>query len=267
MNYQEICFHAIDIIKKTAVFIANERKNFSLSAVEHKGKSDLVSYVDKTAEKQLVDNLGELLPQSGFIAEEGTTTEKGDRFNWIIDPLDGTTNFVHGAPPYAISVALMENSEIVIGIVYEITLDECFFSWKNAPAYLNGQIIRTSKASTHIDALVATGFPYNNFSSADAYMKLLHEVMEKTQGIRRLGSAATDLAYVAAGRYDAFWEYGLNAWDVAAGAFLVQQAGGKVSDFNGGNNYCFGNEIVASNSNYFDEFYQLVNQFLGKTND
>ncbi|MCL3781647.1 inositol monophosphatase [Prolixibacteraceae bacterium JC049] len=264
MNYKEICFQAIEIVEKTGAFIANERKNFSMSAVEHKGKADLVSYVDKTAERKLIDGLEQLILESGFIAEEGTETKKGEQFNWIIDPLDGTTNFVHGVPPYAISVALTEGDEVVIGIVYEITLDECFFSWKGAPAYLNGQVINVSKAKTHSEALVATGFPYTNFSQMDAYIELMREVMESTQGIRRLGSAATDLAYVAAGRYDAFWEYGLNAWDVAAGAFLVQQAGGKVSDFNGGGNYIFGREMVASNENYFNDFYQMVNQYLGE---
>lgn len=263
MNYQEIGYHTIELVKKVGSFISTERKSFSLERVEHKGKSDLVSYVDKTAEERLVEGLSELVPQAGFIAEEGTSSPK-EGMNWIIDPLDGTTNFVHGTPPYAISVALAQENEVVLGVVYEITSDECFFSWKGAPVYLNGEEIKTSATPQMSDMLVATGFPYTNFTCLDNYMELMKEIMHETQGIRRMGSAATDLAYVAAGRYDGFWEYGLNPWDVAAGSFLVKQAGGKVSDFNGGDNYMFGGEMVASNSIVFADFLNTVKSHLGK---
>jgi len=221
-----------------------------------------VTYVDKTAEQMIVDGLLKLLPESGFIAEEGTSDKKGETYNWIIDPLDGTTNYIHGLPPHAISIALMENDKAVIGIVYEICLDECFYTWRGAKAYLNGKEIKVSTAKTVKDSLVATGFPYFDYSKLEPFIKSLAYFMKNSHGMRRIGSAATDLAYVACGRFDAFYEYSLSPWDVAAGAFLVEQAGGKVSDFGGGNDYIFGKEIVATNSNIFNEFLNVVKTHL-----
>jgi len=205
-----------------------------------------------------------LVPEAGFIAEEGTETLTGEQYNWIIDPLDGTTNYIHGFSPFAISIALKKDDLIVLGVVYEISLNECFYSWEGAPAYLNGEIIQVSKATSIESSLVGTGFPYRDFEQLDTYMDLLKFLCINSQGIRRPGSAATDLAYVACGRFDAFYEYGLQAWDVAAGAFLVQQAGGKVCDFKGKNNYIFGQEIIATNPNNFLEFKNCVQKFMLK---
>jgi myo-inositol-1(or 4)-monophosphatase len=199
-----------------------------------------------------------LVPGSGFIAEEGTSTQTGNIYNWIIDPLDGTTNFIHGIPCFAISIALMRDKELVMGIIYEVNMDECFYAWEGSKAYLNGKEISVSKAATLSDSLIATGFPYYDYSRMKEYMEVFDHFMKHTHGLRRLGSAATDLAYVACGRFEGFYEYSLQAWDVAAGAFLVQQAGGKVTDFSGGNNFIFGKEIIAGNTACFDEFSNAI---------
>jgi myo-inositol-1(or 4)-monophosphatase len=247
MDYQALCLSVCVQARAAGKFIANERAHFDLSKVENKGLHDLVSYVDKTSERQLVDSLQNLLPEAGFIVEEGTSTKHGERFNWVIDPLDGTTNFISGVPVYAVSIGLLEADELVLGVVYEIGHDECFYAWKGSKAYLNGEEIHVSTTATISDALLATGFPYSNFEQLDNYLALLKWSITEARGVRRLGSAATDLVYVACGRFDAFFEYDLKPWDVAAGAFIVKQAGGNVFDYSGGNQYIFGGEIIASN--------------------
>ena len=228
--------------------MAEERKRFDVSMIKTKGLHDLVSYVDKESEKRIIRQLSEFLPESGFIAEEGTSDKHGERYNWVIDPLDGTTNFIQGVPVYAVSIGLLDGDELVLGVVYEVGRDECFYAWKNGGAYLNGELIRVSNIATSHDALLATGFPYSNFEQLDKYMSLLKWAMTEARGVRRLGSAATDLAYVACGRFDSFFEYDLKPWDVAAGVLIVKEAGGVVTDFGAGNDYLFGGEIIASNS-------------------
>jgi len=202
------------------------------------------------------------LPESGFIAEEGTSSKHGERYNWVIDPLDGTTNYIQGVPIYAVSIGLLDGDELVVGVVYEVGLDECFYAWKKGGAYMNGEPIRVSERDDIHDALLATGFPYSNFDQLDEYLALLKWTMTNARGVRRLGSAATDLAYVACGRFDAFWEYDLKPWDVAAGALIVKEAGGVVTDFNGGNNYIFGGEIIASNALLGDLMLEKVGNFM-----
>src|ERR1035437_3908233 len=242
IELDNLCQEVCQLTRKVGAFIRTEQIKFSSSSVEIKGKNDFVSYVDKSSEKQLVEVLSKLLPESGFIAEEGTSTKKGEIYNWIIDPLDGTTNFIHGIPCFAISIALMRNNELVLGVIYEINLDECFYAWEGSKAFMNEKKIQVSKAATLADSLIATGFPYYDYSKMDNYMKLFNYFMKHTHGLRRLGSAATDLAYVACGRFDGFYEYSLQPWDVAAGAFIVKQAGGNVTDFKGGTNFIFGKE-------------------------
>jgi myo-inositol-1(or 4)-monophosphatase len=261
MNLENLCFDVQGIAKIAGVFISDERKKIRIQDVEVKGKANFVSYVDKQAEKLIVDELKKLLPGSGFIAEEGTGINNGEKYKWIIDPLDGTTNFIHGIPPFAVSIALMEDDEIIVGVVYEITQDECFYAWKGSKAYLNGDEIKVSTASTTNDALIATGFPYSAFEKLESYVESMRHFMTHSHGLRRLGSAATDMSYVAAGRFEAFYEHGLKPWDVAAGTIILRQAGGKVSDFNGGDKFLFNGEIVASNGAYFDEFYDIVHKF------
>jgi myo-inositol-1(or 4)-monophosphatase len=262
MDLQNICFQAIEIVKKTGNYIAEEVKKFDNSKIEVKGLHDFVSFVDKNAEKQLIEGFQILIPDSGFIAEEQTIADNNSNIKWIIDPLDGTTNFIHGLSPFAVSVGLMIDNELVMGIVYEVSLDECFYSWKGAKAFLNGKEIQVSSAQKVKDSLIATGFPYYDFDRLPQFMDSLSYFMKNSHGIRRIGSAATDLAYVACGRFDAFYEYSLSPWDVAGGAFIVQQAGGKVGDFNGNNNYLFGKEIIATNAHIYDEFLESVKAML-----
>lgn len=253
--------NVIKLALEVGEFIRTERQTFSYNKVEIKGLNDLVSYVDKTSERRIVDKLSIILPDAGFIVEENTKSETKD-YNWIVDPLDGTTNFVHGIPCYAISIALEHQGEIILGVVYEVAQNECFSAWKNGGAFLNGKKIHVSDRQTLSESLIATGFPIHNFSRVNDYLKTLKTLMRSTHGIRRIGAAAADLCYLACGRVDAFFEYNLNAWDVAAGGLIVIEAGGIVSDFKGANNWVFGREIMATNKNLQTEFGGLIkNQF------
>ncbi|HPF92938.1 MAG TPA: inositol monophosphatase family protein [Tenuifilaceae bacterium] len=264
MDTKLICEQVITLTKATGNFIREQRKNFSVSQIESKGLHDFVSYVDKESEKQLVAGLSKILPEAGFIAEEGTGQRNSNGLNWIIDPLDGTTNFIHGLPPYAISIALMDNETILLGVIYEVTLDECFYSWGQMKAFVNGNPISVSKTAKVADSLIATGFPYYDYERIGPFLQSMEHFMRYSHGLRRLGSAATDLAYVACGRVDSFYEYSLQPWDVAAGAFIVEQAGGQVCDFSGTKNYIFGKEIIAANGKTFDELKTIVARFLKK---
>lgn len=247
MNLGIIEQQVIEICREVAHFIQTEAKAFDRSRIEFKqGFNNLVSYVDKEAEQKLVGQLKQLLPDAGFLAEEGTSISTESGYTWIIDPLDGTTNFMHGLPPYAISVALAEKNDIILGVVYEINRDECFYAVKNGKAFCNGMEIRVSATENLNASLLATGFPYYHLDKKEVYLEIIKAFLEKTHGIRRLGSAAVDLAYVACGRFDGFFEYNLNAWDVAAGAFIVQRAGGTVTDFSGGNNFLYGGQVMAA---------------------
>jgi myo-inositol-1(or 4)-monophosphatase len=226
--------------------------------IETKALNSLVSYVDKTAERMLVAGLSELLPGSTFLTEEETVEQSTGEFQWIIDPLDGTTNFLHQLPCFAVSVALRQNEEIVLGIVYEVNRHECFYAWKNGGAWLNGSRIHTAATTSLADSLVATGFPYRDFDTMHRYIETLQFLMKNTRGLRRYGAAAVDLAYVSCGRFDSFFEYGLAAWDVAAGILLVQEAGGRVSDFKGGDDYLFGGRLLATAPGVYEEMLGAV---------
>jgi len=263
MNYKNLCFQVQEIARDAGSFIREEGKKIKATDIEIKSVASLVTYVDKTAEANIVSALKKLIPDSGFIAEEGTATASDEKFKWIIDPLDGTTNFIHGITPHSVSIALMESDELVLGVVYEVGLNEMFYAWKNSAAFLNGDEIHVATASKSVDTLIATGFPYYDFDRIDDYIEAMKYLMNNTRGIRRFGSAAVDLAYVAAGRFDAFYEHALHSWDVAAGVLIIQQAGGKITDFNGGGDWLFGGEIVAASENYYAEFYRIINQHLG----
>lgn len=263
MDYKKICFEVQGIARSAGSFIRAERKKLTAKDVETKSTASFVTYVDKTSEQNIVAALKRLVPGSGFITEEGTATSSGEKYQWVIDPLDGTTNYIHGISPHSVSIALMEDNNAVVGVVYEIGLNEMFYAWEGSQAYLNDSIIKVSESSEHEDTLIATGFPYYDFERIENYIDVLRFLMQNTRGLRRMGSAAVDLAYVAAGRFDAFYEHALHSWDVAAGAFIVRQAGGIVTDFNGGDNWLFGGEIVAANKNYFPRFYKVVHNSLG----
>jgi myo-inositol-1(or 4)-monophosphatase len=240
----------IGLVKEVGEFIRKERESFTYDAVELKSFNNLVSYVDKQAESKLIEGLGKLVPEAGFLAEEGTVQQSESQWQWIIDPLDGTTNFVHNIPAYSISVALAFEEDVYLGVVYEVTRKECFYAIKDKGAFLDGKPIRISTRKLLEESLIATGFPYHDFGKTRIYFDILEEMMRKTQGVRRIGSAALDLAYTACGRFEAFFEYNLNPWDVAAGALLVKEAGGTVSDFSGGNGFLFGREIIAGGNVY-----------------
>lgn len=261
MYLEKLTQEVIRVAKQAGDFIGQERKNFDPDRIEYKGLNDLVSYVDKTAEKIIVAELEKALPEAGFITEEKTTTKIGDRYNWIIDPLDGTTNFIHGVPSYSVSIALKEYEDLVLGVVYEINLDECFYAWKDAPAYLNGKEIKVSHNPSVGGSLIATGFPYYNFDKQPAYIALFTELMKSCHGLRRLGSAAVDLAYTACGRFEAFYEYNLNPWDIAAGVVIVRQAGGQVVNYKGGDEVLNSRQLLATNGNITDEMLGIIQKY------
>jgi len=261
MDYTLLCNQTIDICKTTGQFIREQLNQIKESDIEQKGRHDFVSYVDKTAEQMIIKALYEIFPEAGFIAEEGTSTVRGERYNWVIDPLDGTTNFLHGLPCFCISIALVDNDEPIVGVVYEINLDECFSATKGGGAFLNGNPIKVSTQKNLDRALIATGFPYSNYSLLQKYMLIFEQLIRTSSGVRRLGSAAADLAYVACGRFEFFFEYSLHHWDVAAGILLVTEAGGVVTDFSGGKKYLMGQEILASNAGIYKEAAEIMDKY------
>lgn len=247
MNLKDITLQVVALTKSVGEFISQEGQSFTSDQIQTKSKNSLVSYVDQTAEKKLVEGLKSILPEAGFITEEETVKNETKEINWIVDPLDGTTNFMHQIPVFSISIALMKDEEIIAGVVYEVNRQEAFYAFKDGGCFLNDHPIKVTNTAAFKDTLIATGFPYYDYTYLPKYLNTLSHLMNETRGIRRLGSAAVDLAYVAAGRFDSFYEYSLHPWDVAAGAILVKEAGGVVNDFKGGNDFLFGKEILASN--------------------
>lgn len=267
-----MCREVCDLAHEVGAYLADERRKLDDAvSAESKGVHDYVTRFDKESERRIVSRLRQLLPGCGFIAEEGTAVSNGaERYTWIVDPLDGTTNYIHGFAPTCVSIGLQDNllsgeqrrPVMVVGVVYEIWAEECFAACDGREgAFLNGAPMAVSHARSLNDSLVATGFPYTDFSRMPQYMKFLEWTMRHTHGVRRLGSAAADLVYTACGRADAFYEYGLKPYDVAAGAYIVEKAGGRVGDFSGGNNWLFGAEMVAANDAVFDELVREINAF------
>ncbi|MFL5731361.1 MAG: inositol monophosphatase family protein [Cytophagaceae bacterium] len=246
IDLEKICREVIKVAKEAGDFIQQESKKFTLDKIEHKSSRELVSYVDKEAEKLIVKSLKKILPEAGFITEEGTEGEDHKSLKWIIDPLDGTTNFLHKLPTYSVCIALMQDEKIIIGVVNEMNLKECFYAWQGGGAWCNDQKIQISEVSTLQESLIAIGFPYSLLDRKEQYFKIFSNLVENTHGVRRLGSAAVDLCYVACGRFEAYFEFNLHIWDIAAGILIVQEAGGKVSDYKGGNNYLYGTELLAT---------------------
>lgn len=264
MNLQNICKQVCDLAIETGNFIREQKDKITIDIIDVKGVHNFVTYVDKEAEEKIVAGLENILPEAGFIAEEGTSEKQGEIYNWVIDPLDGTTNFIHGISPFAVSIALMKQDKVILGVVFEVMLKECFYAWEGGAAYLNGKEIHLSERKNISESFIATGFPYYAYDRLQPFLKTLEYFMLNSDGVRRLGSAATDLAYVACGRFEGFYEYSLSPWDVAAGAFIVQQAGGKVCDFSGNNNYIFGKEIIASNPHIHFEFLDVIKNIMIK---
>lgn len=249
-----------DIARAAGHFLKEERKSFRREAVEEKHAHDYVSYVDKESEKRVVAALKALLPEAGFIVEEGSAVYRDEPYCWVADPLDGTTNYIHDNAPYCVSIALRNKSELLLGVVYDPCLDECFYAWKGGGAYLNKQPIQVSSVGRLEDAFVVTELPYNSEQYARTGEYLIHELYGKVAGIRMNGSAAMAICYVAAGHFDAWLEAFLGKWDFSAAALIVQEAGGQVTDFYG--NACFidGHHVVATNGRLHPFLLQLVEE-------
>ncbi len=253
---------AVKAARRAAQIINRASNDLDLLTVAAKQPNDYVTEVDQAAERVIIETLMEAYPDYGILAEEsGETAGKGTQdteFQWIIDPLDGTTNFIHGLPQYAISIALAKAGVVEQALIFDPNRNELFTASKGGGAFLNERRIRVSKRIKLQDSLIGTGFPYRMFEHIDAYLAIFKEVAEKTAGQRRPGAASLDLAYVASGRYDAFWEFGLAPWDMAAGTLLISEAGGLVSDLNGDGNYLTTGNIVAGTPKVFAPLLKIV---------
>ncbi len=249
------------IIRQAGVFARQEFEHFQDDDVQYKAENDPFTYVDVRTEELLVEGLSSLLPGAGFVTEEAASRPSQNGWNWIIDPIDGTSNFTHGVPHFCISVGLAQENVMQAGYILQPVGDCMYRCQKGKGAWEEDRPLRSSTRGAIQTALVATGFPYSDMGWRREWIQLLAEVMDATHGLRRFGSAALDLAYVAAGRLDAFFEFNLKPWDVAAGSLLVQEAGGNVTDFQGGNDYIYGRELLASNGLFHQELLQFLGTF------
>lgn len=239
---QEAAFGGAEIIR-------DYMKNRHQLNTELKGRHDLVTRADVEAEQRIIEVLRDRVPNDQILAEESAAEHKlTSARTWIIDPIDGTTNFAHGFPTFCISIALWEDMKPQAGLIYEINTGELYTATKGGGAFLNGQLIHVSDTEKPEEALLGTGFPYRDLELVDPYLQLFKCFMKETHGLRRPGSAAYDLACVATGRFDGFFEYALSPWDVAAGVLLIQEAGGQISDWTGGDEWLFGKRIVCGNA-------------------
>jgi myo-inositol-1(or 4)-monophosphatase len=254
---------AVKAARKAGEFIARSLDKVNDLTVETKGSEDFVSEVDRKAEKIIVDTILSAYPTHGILGEEFGEKPGEEDLVWIIDPLDGTANFLHGLPHFAISIALQRQGKIEHGIIYDPMLQEMFTATRGKGAQLNNYRIRTTQKKSLAGCLIGTGFPYRQKSAFPSYQETFQRIFEQASDIRRAGSAALDLAYVAAGRLDGYWEMGLKPWDIAAGALLVKEAGGIVSDFQGGEDFLTSGNIVAASSRLFKPFLQQVHMGLG----
>ena len=240
------------LILETGDYIREEFRRFSFSDVKYKSVSNPVTHVDVQADALLKAGCRALIPGSGFINEESGEEQGENGYTWIIDPIDGTTNFAHGIPHFSISVGLKYHDELLMGKIYDVMRGEMFAAIKGQGATLSGQPIRVSGIPRLEESVIATGFPYGDFPWLGDFLNLVMHLIKKGHGLRRMGSAALDLAYVASGRMEGFFEMGLSPWDIAAGVLIVKEAGGQVSDFEGGNAY-FNGSLFASNGKIHNE--------------
>ena len=242
------------IARQAGAYIREERSKFSLESVERKHAHDYVSYVDKGSEDLIVSALRQLLPEAGFITEEGSAGHTDEQLIWVIDPLDGTTNFIHRYAPYAVSIALLQGREVLIGVVYEICADECFYAWKGGGAFVSrsekcgvrSERLRVSSQKIQ-DALLCLQLPYNSEAYKPTIQRLIDSFYGNVGSIRMCGSAAMALCYVACGRLDGYAEQYIGQWDYMAGSLIVMEAGGTVTDYSGSSDFTQGNSVVATN--------------------
>ncbi len=248
---------AVKAARRAGSIINRATQDLDLLTVQRKGDHDYVSEVDKMAEQAIVETLLEAYPDHAILAEEGGAQGESE-YVWIIDPLDGTTNFLHGFPQYAVSIGLQHKGVLSQAVIFDPSRNELYTATRGRGAYLNDRRLRVSKQTRLEDALIGTGFPYHDYSYMEAYMKMFQELMPKTAGLRRPGAASLDLAYVAAGRYDGFWEAGLKQLDMAAGVLLIQESGGLVTDFDGGENYLATGNVIGGNPKIFSQLLQVI---------
>ena len=262
LEYQKIMDQITPLGEKVGEYMRNEIDKVLRSQIEEKELNSLVSYVDKTSEEMIVEKLSQILPEAGFITEEKTVNQEIRDIMWIIDPLDGTTNYLFGIPHYSTSIALQVNGEIVLGMVRDNAKQECFTAIKGQGAYLDGRQLNISPGLKMADSIFVTGFPYSNEYDPEVYLKIIQHWLKHSRGLRRLGSAALDLSYVAAGRVSCYYEGFLNIWDIAAGALIASEAGAIVSDFKGEQNHLDSCKIVASNPSIYPEVMEVLKTYL-----
>ena len=258
---------AVRAARRAGAIINRAARDVDLLAVARKRHNDFVTEVDRAAEQAVIEILHRAYPDHAILAEEtgARAGQAGEsEYTWIIDPLDGTTNFIHGFPQYAVSIGLRHKGVLQQGVVYDPAKNELFTASRGRGAFLNERRIRVSKRAQLNEALIGTGFPFRDLAGLDEYLSMFREITARTAGIRRAGAAALDIAYVAAGRLDGFWEMGLSPWDMAAGALLVQEAGGLVGDFHGDQGYLESGRVICGNPKIFGQVVQIVGPLASK---
>jgi myo-inositol-1(or 4)-monophosphatase len=263
MNLHPTLTIAVKAARRAGSIINRGARELDLLTVTSKGPKDLVSEVDREAERTIVETLLGSYPDHAILAEEGTARGANATAEnlWIIDPLDGTTNFLHGFPQYCVSIALQHRGQITQGVIYDPVRNDLFTATRGRGAFLNDRRIRVSKRDHLRDCLIGTGFPFRDGSYLDTYLRMMKKMIEQTAGLRRPGAAALDLAYVAAGFYDGFWEVGLNPWDVAAGSLLIQEAGGLIGDLAGDADFLEGGQVIAATPKVFPQMVAALAPF------
>lgn len=257
MNMHPMLTIAVKAARRAGSIINRATRNLDIVAVKEKAANDYVSDVDHEAEQAIIRTLHEAYPDHSILAEESGASGKSE-YQWIIDPLDGTTNFLHGFPQYAVSIALAHKGIVTQAVIYDPSRNDLFTATRGRGAYVNETRLRVSKRAELKASLIGTGFPFREFEHVDAYLAMFRDMIKKTAGVRRPGAAALDLAYVAAGRLDGFWELGLSPWDIAAGGLLVTEAGGLIGDLEGNENYMQSGNVVAGAPKVFVEMLKLI---------
>jgi len=256
---------AVKAARRAGNIINRGARDLDLLTVTAKGPKDVVSEIDHAAEAAIVETLLAAYPDHAILAEEGTNKGKNPQadYVWIIDPLDGTTNFLHGFPQYCVSIALAHKNVVQQGVIYDPVRNDLFTATRGRGAFLNDRRMRVSRRVHLRDCLIGTGFPFRDGSYLDTYLAMMKTMITQTAGLRRPGAAALDLAYVAAGFYDGFWEVGLNPWDVAAGSLLILESGGLIGDLAGDDNYLHGGQVIAANPKVFAQMVAALAPFRG----
>jgi myo-inositol-1(or 4)-monophosphatase len=249
---------AVKAARRAGAIINRASQDIGTLTVKSKNFNDFVSEVDIAAERAIIDTLKDAYPTHGFLGEESGSTSNESDYIWIIDPLDGTTNFLHNFPQYCVSIALQHKGEITQAVIYEPNRNDLYTATKGRGAFLNDKRIRVSKCDKLQESLIGTGFPFRDFKHLDTYMSMFKSMLQKTTGIRRPGSAALDLAYVANGSLDGFWEIGLSPWDIAAGGLLVREAGGIISNLNGKDGWLQSGNVLAASPKIYDAMVETL---------